>query len=249
VTLVSDIITDAYRETNQIALGKSPSANQLAEGLRRLQALINSLMGTDAGEFLVDWPLGDYGRQSLDTRNLTVLEIGNPPINSRLVHTAFAPITIYFPPAPSDGARMCFIDPFGRAAAVNVTLDGNGRLIEAAATKVLSVAGQSSTWFFRADLGTWVKVTDLLTTDTMPFPAMFDDFFSIYLAMRVSPRYGRELNAASALVLKNSRRNFVARYLQSQDLAMNSDLAHDSRQSFDYSRGCDPSTDQFNRGR
>jgi hypothetical protein len=122
-------------------------------------------------------------------------------------------------------------------------------LIEAAATKVLSVAGQSSTWFYRAELGTWVKVTDLLSTDAMPFPTMFDDFFSIYLAMRISPRYGRTLNDASALVLKNSRRNFVARYLQSQDLAINSDLSRNSIQDYAANRGYDPSTDQFNRGR
>jgi hypothetical protein len=246
--LVSDLIADSYREFNQLAIGASPTANQLTEGQRRLQSLINSLLGTDAGEFLSDWPLGDYGRQSLDQKNLTTLIIGNPPINSRLVHTATAPITIYFPPAPCDGARMCFVDPFGRAATYNVTLDGNGRLIEAAATKVLSVAGQSSTWFYRADLGTWVKVTDLATTDAMPFPSMFDDFFTIYLAMRLSPRYGRDLNEATAMVLKNSRRNFVARYLQVAPLAINDDLSRNSVQDYDDRRGYDPSTDQFNRG-
>src|SRR6185312_921159 len=247
--LVSDLITDSYRELNQIAIGKSPSDTQATEGLRRLQSVINAMLGTDAGEFLVDWPLGDYGRQSLDQCKRTVQEIANPPINSRLVNTADAAITVYFPPSPSDGARMSLIDPFGRLAAVNVTVDGNGRLIEDAATKTLSTSGVSTTWFFRADLGIWVKISDLQATDQMPFPSMFDDLFTILVAMRLSPRYGRDLNDASALVYKVGRRNFVARYLQSKDLVFNKDISRNSIQDFNNNRGFDTSTDVFNRGR
>jgi hypothetical protein len=38
VTLISSIITDAYRESNMLALGKDPTANQSAEALRLYNA-------------------------------------------------------------------------------------------------------------------------------------------------------------------------------------------------------------------
>lgn len=250
MTLVTDIITDAYREFNQIAAGKSPSATQVTEGLRLLQAVVNAVLGTDAGETLSDWPLGDYGRQASDKQARTTIEIANPPINSRLVNTAEAAITVYFPPAPSDGSRVAISDPFSRLVAFPVTIDGNGRLIEDAATKILNTNGLSRTWFYRADLGTWVRVTDIAAgvADQMPFPADFDMMFIILLTVRLSPRYGRDLSDASAMMLKQQRRQFVARYIQSADLHINDDLARSSLQSFDSSRGWDTSNDQFNRG-
>lgn len=248
MTLISEIITDAYRENNTIAAGKSPSSTQETEGLRLLKRVFNALIGNEAGERLRDWPLGDYGRQTLDQLQLTETEIANPPINSRLVHTAEAAITIYFPPQPSDGSRMSISDPHSRLVAFNVTLDANGRTIENTATVTLDTNGTFREWFYRADLSDWVRLSDLATTDNVPFPTEFDDMFVSMLAIRLSPRYGRKLTEETVSVLRSLRQNFVNRYVQSEDLRINGDLAlgNMSVQSFD--TGYDVSTDRFNRG-
>lgn len=248
MTLISSIITDAYRENNTLALGASPSTLQSTEGLRLLQAVVSAEIGGDAGEQLRDWPLGNYGRQASDKLDRSAIEIANPPINSRLVHTAEAAITVYFPPAPSDGSRFAISDPFSRLAAYPVTLDGNGRLVETAATLTLNTNALNVEWFYRADLGTWVRVTDLATDADLPFPEDYDMMFIILLAIRLSPRYGASITDATAMMFKQQRRQFLARYVQSADLVINDDLARPSLQGYDSARGWDTSTDQFNRG-
>ena len=46
-TLVSQIIEDAYREANLIAVGESPTTAQQTEGLRLYNRFITSLFGND----------------------------------------------------------------------------------------------------------------------------------------------------------------------------------------------------------
>lgn len=246
MTLVSSILTDAYRELNILAAGKSPSSTQETESLRLYNAIITSLFGNDAGENLRQWPLGDYGRQSNDQLHRTTFEITNPPINSRLVHTAEAALTVYLPPDPSDGSRVALSDPHSRLATYGVTLDANGYTIEQAATLALNTNGLQRTWFFRADLGDWKRISALVAADENPFPEDFDMMFIIMLAVRLSPRHGRSLTEATTTMLQKQRRDFIARYLQSEDLNINDDLARNGVQVFDY--GWDTSTDQFNRG-
>lgn len=244
MTLVSSIIADAYRENNLVAVGKDPSTGQQTEALRLLLAVVKAAIGGEAGEYLKDWPLGDYGRQDRDQLGRTTTQIANPPINARLLHTAAAAITVYFPAMPSDGSRMAILDPYSRLAALNVTLDGNGRTIEAAATATLSTNGLSREWFYRADLGNWVRVSDFDADDEMPFPADFDMMWVILLAARLSPRYGRSLTNESALILKQQRTAFLARYAQSEDLQVRPDLSlpHLSRQSYGGFRDADDAT-------
>jgi hypothetical protein len=83
----------------------------------------------------------------------------------------------------------------------------------------------------------------------MPFPDKFDDMFMILLAMRLSPRYGRELSESSVATLKHTRREFIARYLQSRPLEINDDISWPfmSSQSYDQDRAF-TSNDFFNRG-
>lgn len=239
---------DAYRESNVIAVGKSPSTNQETEALRLFNRVVKAALGNDAGERLRDWPLGDYGRQTMDQDRLSTIQVANPPINSRLLHTAESAITVYFPPNPSDGSRMAVLDPYVRLATYNVTLDGNGRTIEATATVTLDTDSTSREWFYRADLGDWVRVSDLATTDELPFPGEFDDYFIIMTAIRLSPRYGRKLTEETATILKQQRRNFVSRYLQTDVLAINDDLDIHSNSIQSFQQGYDTSTDRFNRG-
>lgn len=250
MTLISSIIQDAFRESNILPLGRVPNANQSAEALRLYQQNIQSIYGGEAGEQLNDWPLGNFGIAEpgvVDPRTPDM--ISRPSINSRLVATNIAAANVYLTPYPQDGSRMGIADPFGRLAAFPVTLDANGRTIEGAATKVLNVNGTFQEWFYRADKGEWVKLSALLATDQNPFPDTFDIFFICGLAMRLNPRYGREMDGQTAMVFKANRQQFVARYLQSQPLEVDDSLSWPfmSTQSYDQQNQFSSSR-AFNRG-
>lgn len=248
MTLISSIIADAYRESNLIALGREPTAGQVTEGLRLLNALFNAVLGDEAGEALTDWPLGNYGRE-IDDNTITAQQRTHPNINKRLLVLNEEPVTVYLTPAPQDGSRMAIADPSSLLATYPVTLDANGRRIEGAATLTLNTDGTFREWFYRADLGDWVVISSKLSTDEMPFPADFDSFFITYLALRINPRYGRMMDEQSLSIFKSERKKFVSRYLQSQPLEANEDLSWPfmSRQTYDRQRSFS-STSAFNRG-
>lgn len=239
MTLISSIITDAFREGNILPLSVAPNAAQQTEALRLLNALFSSVYGDEAGESLQDWPLGNFGRESPEYDiPATDFRIDRPNINRRLIAVNEEARTVYLSLQPQDGSRMGMADPFGRLASVPVTLDANGRTIEGAASIVLDTNGTYTEWFYRADLGDWVKLTSKLTTDEMPFPSDFDNFFITLLALRLNPRYGRTMDAQSAEIYKSERRKFVARYLQSLPLEILDDISWPfmSRQSYDQQR-------------
>jgi hypothetical protein len=250
VTLVSSIITDAFREGNIIPLGREPNTNQITEALRLYNANIRAIYGGDAGERLVDWPLGAYGLDEpgvVDPR--TTDQIQRPTGNARLIATNASAITVYLPPFPQDGAIMAIVDPYNRLATAPVTVDGNGRPVENAASVVLNVNGTTYGWFYRAELAEWVKLASLIATDENPFPDGYDDFFIIGLAMRLNPRYGRMMDPQTATVFKDARRRFVARYLQSAPLEIDDSISWPfmSAQGYDQQREFS-SNRAFNRG-
>lgn len=239
MTLVSTIITDAFRESNILALGKVPTTGQSTEALRLYNGLISAIYGGDAGEQLNDWPLGNFGRESTEWDiPYTDRVIHRPPINRRLIAVNEIATTVYLTVRPQDGARYGITDPFGRLAAFPVTLDANGRTIEDAPTITLDVDGTNREWFYRAELGSWVRLTDLAADDENPFPAKFDQMFNIMLAMRLNPRYGRSLDDQSIVILKQGKREFIARYLQSQPLEIDDSISWPfmSTQSYDTQR-------------
>lgn len=250
MTLISSIIADAFREGNILPLGRLPNVNQAAEALRLYNSNIRSIYGDDAGERLDDWPLGAFGVDEpgiVDPR--TPDQIQRPTINSRLIATNAAALTVYLTPYPQDGSRMAIVDPYNRLAVAPVTVDGNGRPIESAASVTLNVAGTSYGWFYRAELGQWVKLSGLVEADQNPFPDSFDNFFIIGLALRLNPRYGRTMDDQTALVFKADRRKFIARYLQSQPLEIDDSISWPfmSAQSYDQQREFS-SNRAFNRG-
>lgn len=239
MTLVSSIINDAFRESNILPLGKAPTAIQETEALRLLNQLFVTVYGDEAGEMLQDWPLGNFGRESpLYDLGWTDEQINRPIINSRLLVLNEQPKTIYLTLQPQDGSRMAVADPFARLASVPVTLDANGRTIEGTATLLLDTNGLYQEWFYRADLGNWMRLTGVIATDEMPFPADFDIFFTLLLAMRINPRYGRQMDVQSQSMYKGERRKFVARYLQSLPLEILDDISWPfmSTQSYDQQR-------------
>lgn len=217
MTLVSSIIYDAYRETNINPIGKTPTDAEYAEGLRRLQAIVLSVYGNEAGEPLESFPLGQN-------------EINSPagypwyqnnlpgtlymPVDKRIMCNLTAPGYINLHPKPDDGARMGVIDVSHNLATFPLTIYGNGRSIEGEDSQVYDTDGLIRAWFYRGDMGNWVPVTDLTLDSEMPFPPEFDDMFIIMLAARLNPRNGQELRPSSISALQRARTQFRARYSQ-----------------------------------
>lgn len=232
MTAISTIIQSAYRELNLIALGASPTTAQSTEALTLVNRVYAHVLGSDAGELLQNWPLGNYGRQSIDQIDWTALRLTNPPPNVKLIATALAATTVYLPARPLDGARIGIIDPFSRLATYPVTLNGNGSTVEGAATVTLSTNAMDRTWLYRADTANWVRLTDLVEATESPFPSEYDDYFAILLALRIAPRAGRKLADATVTAYKSLDKKFQARYIQQAPLQLDSSLNWMSQQSW-----------------
>lgn len=205
MALASDIIGRALRESNLTPLAGAPSANQQNEALPLLTGQLLASLGFEAGEELSDLNIGGEFDQSSYAAQWV-------PANARLVLNLNGAKTLKLHPQPYDGMRIAVADAAGNLAANNLTLDGNGRKIEAAATLVLNVNGDTRQWLYRADTANWVKIASLLIGDTMPFPEEFDSFFVTRLAMRLNPRYGQSLSELTAAELNRSESKLRARY-------------------------------------
>lgn len=205
MSLVSDIITAAYRETNLIPLASTPTTNQIAEALPLLNTIVLSSVGNEIGDRLNDLNIGGPFDE-------TIFTLGWTPPNARLVFNLTAGTTIFLDPDPVAGQRLAFIDVGNNLTTYPVILNAYGRNIEGTPTITLNVSGDRREWLFRGDTGTWMKISTLLSTDTFPFPIDFDDFFITMLALRLNPRYGQLLSQESVEALKRGRRNIVSRY-------------------------------------
>lgn len=224
MTTALELVTYAFREANIIPLGGTPTAAEQTEGLRRLNRIIQGVMGTELGEPLVDWPVPLPQRTAPVAANAPQLpwpmSLGSelygpsglpalgsafslyPPKNSRLIFGGVTN-TAYFPEQPDDGSRMMVVQGSGAgdsgAAGQVLTLDGNGRTIEKAATKTFTFAALPTPtapkmWLYSASAGDWMAVGNLIAADTIPFPEEIDDFWIVRLAARIAPSYGKVLS-------------------------------------------------------
>lgn len=213
MTTARDIVTAAYRESNLIPAGDEPTGSQFQEGLTRLITIVSGAAGYEVGERLNDWPVGAVnidGGLPYWTEDRWKYPVGD----ARLMINVQAPQTIFFPPDPDDGTRMAVVDVLGQLATYPVTLNGNGRRIENAATVVLATNGLNRTWMYRADLGDWVRVVELEAESDMPYPVEFDDAFILRLAMRLNPRMGKQMDEASVAAMNEAMSMLRARYRQ-----------------------------------
>lgn len=218
MTLVSAVLLSAMQETNIVSAGGSLTSAIESQALARLQNLVTSVLGNEAGDRLSIWPVGSAGYRAEDAPSDCV-DRTLPGPNNRLMCNLSAASTVYLPPDPYDGARMGVVDVAGNFATCNLTLDGNGRLIEAGTALVLSTDNMTREWFFRADAGDWRKLTALATTDEMPFPAEFDDLFITMLALRMNPRFERTVARETQAFLDRGMAQLRARYRQKKTLS------------------------------
>lgn len=217
MTLVSEIITDAYRQSNLLPINTSPTTAQQTEALRYLNRIVSSVFGNEAGENFTSFPIGRHNinrPQGYPWYNNEPDGDWFVPKNTRVVLNLESALNLYLHPDPDDGSRFALMDMSNNLSTYNVRVYGNGRLIEGATYIDITVNGTDSEWFYRADTGNWQKYSPLLTSDTFPFPIAFDDFFITMLAMRLNPSYGTALSDESKEVLGRARSQLRSRYDQ-----------------------------------
>lgn len=212
MTLVSEIIKDAFREANIIPISQSPTLDEQVEGLRLLGRFVDSVIGHEAGDRLSYYELNDSAIVSVTGGNREEKDDDVVPIDSHLAVVLTSPRTILLPSKPYDGARFAVVDVLGTFSTTPLTLLGNGRKIDGGNSLVLNTDGSSGEWFYRADIGSWNKLTALELSSTLPFPSKFDDLFILGLALRLNPRNSVRMDEQSIAAYKDHRRKFRAQY-------------------------------------
>lgn len=245
MAILSDLITDAYRESNLIAVGTTETPAEQAEGLKLINRFIESLFGEEAGENLQAM---NVGRNNVDYDWLYFegFEDWYIPLDTRLMLNLEDTKTLRIHPMPNDGSRLAVIDVTGNLSTYPFTLEGNGRNIEGSPTLTLNTDGFSGEWFYRDDLANWSKLTNLELTDPSPFPSEFDDMLSIGLAIRLSPRQGAAMSEESISAYNRLMRSFKSRYKQT--IPKPSELALIRTPGIRWTRGFYSWPEAFNRG-
>lgn len=208
-----EIIRAGYREANYKTALAEPTAEEFEEGLTLLQGVVDTVSGVVAGVRLRPWyvpyPQRTSSRSSrypaaFDEDGPSKEQQRNPPINVRLLMANSDAETIYLQAHPDDGAVVEYVD-VGHTG--NVTLDANGALFgltgsnETVTIDAVYPAGRNPPrrWLYRMDYGSWLEIVTLTLDTTLPFPRMFDDFFSTYMAIRLSARFGSEPRQSTVL--------------------------------------------------
>lgn len=238
--LVSEAVTAGYRAGNIVAAAQTLVQSEIDEGVALVNELWQILLGHELGENLLDWPLPPAFNTTTSTLpeelpfvpNAATTEYWLYPVqNSRLLTKITAATTVYFPAAPDDGARMSIAD-VGSTSTL-LTLNGNGRLVEGATLIVIDPSASSgTTWFYRADLGSWSRVVvPLLVDDDLPLPGAFNVLFTSYLAINLAPRNSQ---AADPVVVEQHRLSLArlkSRYRQQQAYKVSDPRLSESTQS------------------
>lgn len=225
----SQIIQRAYREGNLIPIGTEPNTAELTETLGIYQDMVAGFIGNDLGQLLGDWEVPPsptsqfpsrfplYPAQTPYNNDGDVWQ--NPPANVRLLTNEGIPSgRIYFPPTPSNGARMALVNIGADFVTNNLVLDGNGRLIEGAATLTISAAlATPILWFYRADLGNWVRVSPLELTTDSPLPENFNRFLICALAINRGGGYNKEPLSTTVAAYEQGLKLLKTTYKQAQN--------------------------------
>ncbi len=202
MTIIRDIIKDAYREANLIPVSQDLTAAQETEGLNSLLRIVDGIFGNEVGEPLT--PVLDESEKDLLSNSLVLL-------------TPTSLSTYYLPKYPKNGARVSVV-PATRDVVTNpVVISANGKLIEGSSQVTLSTAGEAKTWLYNRQTGAWTLMSNLTASSEFIFPIRFDDYFIISLAMRLNPRNGSSLDQQSANRYSETRRKLRAEYRQDNE--------------------------------
>jgi hypothetical protein len=214
VTTAQVIINRAFRESQIVPSDVAPSTSQIAEALPLLQGLVDRYIRAP----IVTLWLGDLS--AIKQQRGAVFRDFTPFVQSLAIPQDIylncvlnADQTILLPPSPGDGARMVILDVGGTFGTYQLTIVGNGNQIDGGASYVLNASGVGISLLYRRELANWVIITDIGLSNNIPYPTMYDDLFVIELAMRLDPRYGKEMSGITAEIYKQVRSQFVGRYM------------------------------------
>lgn len=223
-TAAGEIIAQAFREGGFLDGKHDNAPEELIEALPKLNNLLFSLVGVELGERYQDWPIPGTDESLAQIRQQGFMQEGyavrgrawqNPPANRRLMVSNSDAAEVYFPCNPMDGARMAYIDV---GASANVTLYGNGRLIQG----LPSITGKAGRrrWFYRADQGNWVCLARLSSVNSrLPLPSEFDDLFVSGLIIRLAPQYGKSAAAEVGARYADMLDRLKKRYWQTESIS------------------------------
>jgi hypothetical protein len=205
VTLVSSIVTQAFRRSQKIAIVSSPSVAEEAEALALLNPIIGSVLGNEAGQRLHDITVGGTYDQSQFLSSWI-------PENTRLACSLASTRTFNLHPSPYEGQRFAVVDVPANFSTYNLTLNGNGRTIELDSSLTISEDGFYAQWMYRADTADWTRITDLIALDEMPFPNEFDIYFINRLATELDPNNGITTAPEVIASMQRHEAQLLARY-------------------------------------
>lgn len=239
------LLTRAFREGNLIPIGKTPTVNEQAEALAIINSYMLSMFGMQVGQKLREWPVPPHQRTAGPSRTYPLLPGAERslvpsypyqvPANSRIIWDG-SDQHVYLHPKPEDGSLLAIALGSGANAANvgSITIDGNGRRINDADTVVMAKADfVASRWFYRADLAAWVAIEALALGDEMIFPEEFDDLWVCGGMIRLAPRYGKQVSAATAGRGIEMLTLLQTRYFQTEPTASGGDQLVNGWQSYD----------------
>lgn len=233
MTTASVIINRAFRETQIVPSDVAPTDAQITEALPLLQGIIDRYV---RAPIITLW-LGDLSgiqqQRGQIMRNFTPYadRVAIPQdiyLNCLLTEAK----TIKLPPSPGDGARIVILDVGGTFGTHFLTIEGNGNLVDGGSSLVLNASGAGVSLIYRRELAQWNIVLDAVgLSNNLPYPSLYDDLFIIELAMRLEPRYGKEMPAITMEIYKQVRSQFTGRYMMTNSSA-SPDVLFDSMSGF-----------------
>jgi hypothetical protein len=118
------------------------------------------------------------------------------------------------PANPRSGARFGVVDAALNFATNNCTVQGNGRLLNGAASSlVLNTNGQNARFWFRGDTGNWIEEADYVTADdAIEFPEALIAYMPNMLAVAIAAEYGVDLRQDIVAGAAEGRQAFARAY-------------------------------------
>lgn len=210
-----ETITRALVACQVLGAGRTPKAQDALDGLATLQELVDHLEGYGAAHpWLNDW----VSAARTVSRNEASLKLH--------CRTSAGGFVVTLPANPRDGARFAVLDTDASFATSNLSIDSAGNLFDA----VLDTAGEPTggsrsvttlnsnglrrSWMFRADLGAWIRTSELTLNSAMPYPSEFDRSFRYMLAVELAGDYGVEPPAQVFIHAQHGYARLAARYVQ-----------------------------------
>jgi hypothetical protein len=200
VTTVHEIITRAYRESNLVVIGLSPTLEEQEEGLVLYNQLQKELLGFEFGD-------------RLGAINLSSLADGvvAPVLNCEILLDTNN-LTLIIPDSADNGSRIRVRDVTWRLATFPLSVTTPNSRIEGGAFLVLDQAGSSTDLWYSTYLNQWLRVKDALLPDVFPFDKEDEAFFELSLAVSLSGRSGLPVAPETGARYKKALSRFRSKY-------------------------------------